>query len=124
MGSLPPLARAILLGCMVSASMGAHQDEPVHVPGNGVSIPRVVKEVKPQYTADAMRRRVQGAVVMQCIVSREGVPTNIIVTEPLDEELDKEAVKALAQWRFEPGQKDGAPVSVRIPVEMTFSVRK
>ena len=70
-------------------------------------MPRVVSDVKPRYTADAFRRRVNGSVFLECVVNREGVPTNVEVVTSLDEELDREALKALSQWRFEPGKKDG-----------------
>src|SRR5207249_1402923 len=38
-------------------------------PGNGVTIPRLLKDVKPQYTADAMRAKIQGSVVVECVVN-------------------------------------------------------
>jgi protein TonB len=37
--------------------------------------------------------------------------------------LDAEAVFAAKQWRFNPGMKDGAPVAVRVTIEMTFTLR-
>jgi TonB family protein len=48
-----------------------------------------------------------------------------VVVQSLDSEygLDDEAVKALKQWEFEPGTKDGAPVAVRVDVEMTFKLK-
>ena len=41
----------------------------------------------------------------------------------LDQELDDKAVAALKQWKFEPGQREGKPVAVRITVDMTFTLR-
>ena len=70
-------------------------------------MPRVVRDVKPQYTSDAFRHRVKGSVFLECIVNREGVPTKAEVVTSLDEELVREALKPLSQWRFEPGKKDG-----------------
>jgi len=37
-------------------------------PGNGVELPRPIREVRPQYTADAMRAKVQGTVLLECVV--------------------------------------------------------
>jgi periplasmic protein TonB len=110
---------------LVAFSLGpilAQQDDTIYKPGNGVSLPTLVTEVRPNYTADAMRRRVSGAVLLQCVVDREGVPTNIEVVQSLDESLDEVALKALRQWRFEPGKKDGKAVSVQIDVKMAFTM--
>ena len=38
--------------------------------------------------------------------------------------LDDESVKALKQWQFTPGQKDGVAVPVVVEVEMTFTIGK
>jgi TonB family protein len=37
--------------------------------------------------------------------------------------LDANAIKAMKQWQFEPGAKDGKPVAVRVAVEMTFTLK-
>ena len=60
---------------------------------------------------------------LQCVVDREGVPTNIEVVQSLDDDLDQAALKALQQWRFEPGKKDGN-VLVQIEVKMAFTMAK
>jgi TonB family protein len=90
---------------------------------DGVTLPKVVKDVKPYYTPEAMNERVQGEVQLRCVVTKAGVPTQIEVTQPLDERLDKQAVAALEQWRFDAGQKDGAPVAVRVAIKMTFTLK-
>ena len=116
------VAIAVVAGLLTPLLAGQQDDtDTVYKPGNGVVMPRVVSDVKPQYTADAFRRRVNGSVFLECVVNREGVPTNVEVVTSLDEELDREALKALSQWRFEPGRKDGKTVSVRIEVQMAFT---
>jgi protein TonB len=97
----------------------------VYTPGKGVKSPVLVHEVKPQYTKDAMARKVQGVVDMECVVQADGtVRDDVTVTQSLDADLDQQAVIALKQWRFRPGTKDGTPVDVRVNVEMTFTLRK
>ena len=68
------------------SSMSAQQDETIYRPGNGVSAPRLIRDVKHQYTAGAMRRRVNGAVLLRCVVDRNGVPTRVEIINALDEE--------------------------------------
>jgi TonB family protein len=98
------------------------QDETIYKTGNkGVSAPRLVKEVKPQYTADALRRGVSGAILLRCVIDLDGVPTRLEIVKALDGELDRASLETLKQWRFEPGQKDGKAVLVQIDVTIAFS---
>src|SRR5207237_444697 len=71
-------------------------------PGNGVTTPRVLKEVKPQYTSDAMRAKVQGSVWLECVVRPDGSVGDVKVIRSLDSTfgLDLEAMKAARPWKF------------------------
>ena len=104
----------------------AYAQEVVDGKAAGVTLPKVLSEVKPQYTPEAMRARIEGTVMMTTVVRTDGMPSDIEVTKSLDAEygLDTQAVTALAQWRFEPGLKDGKPVPVRVTVEMRFTLKK
>lgn len=119
--------KTILLGAAFALSlvtpMLGQQDDTVYTAGNGVSLPIVITDVRPLYTPDAMKRRVTGSVLLQCVVDRAGVPTNLEVIESLDEELDRASLNALKQWRFEPGKKDGKAVLVRVEVKMAFTLK-
>jgi len=94
-------------------------------PGNGVTTPVVVREVKPQYTSDAMRAKVQGSVLLECIVKPDGSVGDVKVARSLDPVfgLDLEAMKAARQWRFRPGMRQGEPVAVLVVIELTFTLR-
>jgi protein TonB len=93
--------------------------------GNGVLSPIVLFEKKPQYTAEAMRAKVQGTVWLECIVMPDGTVGNVEIVRSLDSSfgLDQEAVKAAKQWRFRPGTRQGQPVPVRVTIELTFTLR-
>lgn len=91
-------------------------------PGPGVTTPRVVHEVKPRYTVDAMTARLQGSVLLECVVAADGSVSDARVVRTLDPGLDTEAVTATRQWRFEPGTKDGTPVPVLVRLELTFTL--
>lgn len=95
-------------------------------PGSGVTLPRVVREVKPKYTRAAMQAKIEGTVWVSCVVTVDGDVSDVKVTKSLDTTygLDREAVDAASQWKFKPGQKDGKPVPVRITIELTFTLRK
>ena len=82
-------------------------------PGNGVMLPKPLREVKPQYTADAMRAKVQGTVLLECVVLPDGTVGKVEIVRSLDSAfgLDQEAIKAAKQWRFAPGTRFGEPVA-------------
>jgi periplasmic protein TonB len=95
-------------------------------PGNGVETPRLLKEVKPQYTAPAMRAKIQGEVLLECVVMPDGnVAPNIRILRSLDSTfgLDQEAIKAARQWRFAPGTRQGQPVPVLVTIQIAFTLR-
>ena len=97
----------------------------VYRPGNGVDTPRPIREIRPRYTAEAMRAKVQGAVLLEAIVLPDGSVGDVTVVRSLDRSfgLDDEAVKAAKQWRFIPGTRFGEPVAVLVTIELTFTLR-
>ena len=94
-------------------------------PGNGVSWPRLVQEVKPNYTADAMRAQVQGLVELDIVVLPDGSVGRVRIVRSLDSRfgLDEEAIKAVRRWRFDPGRRLGTAVATRVGVELSFHLR-
>jgi TonB family protein len=97
----------------------------VYRPGNGVTVPRLLHEEKPQYTSDAMRAKVQGTVLLECVVRPDGSITDVQVIRSLDPTfgLDQQAIAAAKKWRFAPGTRLGEPVPVLITIELTFTLR-
>jgi protein TonB len=97
----------------------------VYRPGNGVTLPRVLHEERPQYTSDAMRAKVQGTVLLECVVRPDGSVGDVQVIRSLDPTfgLDQQAVAAARKWRFAPGTRLGEAVPVLITIELTFTLR-
>ena len=95
-------------------------------PGIGVTLPRIVRQVTPQYTAEAMRAKIQGAVIVECVVNTDGMVSDVKVIRSLDATygLDEEAIKAAKQWVFTPGTRNGQPVPVMVSIELTFVIGK
>jgi TonB family protein len=62
---------------------------------------------------------------LAAVVLDDGKVGDVSVSQSLDSVhgLDEEAVKAMKQWEFKPGTKDGKPVAVRIHVQMRFALR-
>lgn len=92
-------------------------------PGSGIEPPQLLKEVRPLYTDEARRRAVQGDVVLEIVVRRDGSVGDVRVTRPLGSGLDQRAVAAVRQWRFSPARRQGTPVDVIVEVAVGFTLR-
>ena len=88
--------------------------------GAGVSAPSVTYRQDPEYTEEARKAKVAGAVMLGVVVDTEGNARNIQVVRSLDPGLDQKAIDAVSHWKFRPGQKDGQPVNVRATIEINF----
>jgi TonB family protein len=116
----------VLLALVLVAAASRSQNPPtVYKPGDGVSLPRVTRQVKADYTNEARDQRIEGTVVMDIVVLDDGSVGDVKITRSVDAVygLDANAIKAMKQWQFEPGKKDDKPVAVGVTVEMTFSLK-
>jgi TonB family protein len=101
--------------------LGVHRyDEP------GLTPPRLLHDVKPQYTSEAMRAGIEGAICLEAVVEVDGHVAAVHIARSLDavNGLDEHAVRALEQWRFTPGFRDGEAVPVLITVQNSFTLGK
>ena len=89
----------------------------------GITSPRLMREIKPDYSMESMRTRTQGLVRLEAIVLPDGSVGAIRILESLDLDLDQAAVAALRQWLFAPGLRNGDPVAVLVEVEMSFTLK-
>lgn len=92
--------------------------------GPNIELPKLVREVKPQYTPRAIQARIQGEVLMECVVKTDGRPADFKILRSLDPELDEAAIDAAKLWHFEPGRKGGTPVPVMVTIAMAFTLKK
>lgn len=90
--------------------------------GGEVSAPLLRVQVDPEYSEQARVQRLQGAVLLSIEVWPDGRAHNVRVVRGLGMGLDQRAVEAVGKWEFEPGFKDGEPVSVVCRVEVIFTL--
>jgi TonB family protein len=93
--------------------------------GAGMTAPVPVVTPHPEYTASAMRAKIQGTVRIRCVVRPDGACTDVSVVRSLDRTygLDDEAVRAIREWRFRPALRAGTAVATRVDFEMRFALR-
>jgi TonB family protein len=88
--------------------------------GGGVTAPVPIYRPEPDYSEEARRMKYQGTTILYVEVDTSGHATNMRVVRALGLGLDENAMEAVNQWRFKPGMKNGAPVTVAATVEVNF----
>lgn len=78
---------------------------------------------KIEYPEMAKKAGVQGRVIVEFIVNKEGQPENPRVARGIGGGCDKEALRVIKQAEFKPGQQDGEPVRVKYSLPLTFSLQ-
>jgi protein TonB len=92
-------------------------------PGSGVTPPRLLKEVRADYTDEARRANITGEVVLEIVVRRDGSVGDVRILQRLGSGLDQRAVNAVRQWRFAPATLKGTAVDVIVEVAVEFKLR-
>ena len=92
-------------------------------PGSGVEPPRLLREVKADYTDEARRSNIEGEVELEIVVRRDGSVGDVKIVRGLRGGLNERAVAAVRQWRFAPGRMKGVPVDVVVEVGVEFRLR-
>jgi protein TonB len=90
--------------------------------GSGVEPPVLKRQVRPDYTDHALSRKIQGTVLLEIIILKDGTVGPVRVTQSLDPGLDQKAIEAVRQFLFLPGKLRGEPVDVIAEIEVDFSL--
>lgn len=103
---------------------GSGDGDGVYRVGGGVSQPQILVQTTPSYTDDAIKAKVQGVVVLQAIIRKNGRADSLKVIRGLGFGLEESAIKEIAaNWRFKPGTRNGQPVDVLATIEVIFNLR-
>ena len=92
-------------------------------PGSGIQPPRLLREVKADYTEEARLRAISGEVVLEIVVRRDGSVGDAKILQGLGGGLNERALQAVRQWRFAAAQRQGVPVDVIVEVAVEFKLR-
>ena len=110
----PPTARP---KPVATSTMSA---EPLRV-SSDLQAAKILKKVIPQYPALARQARISGTVKLMGIIGKDGTVQRlqVISGHPL---LQKAALDAVSQWRYQPTVLDGEPVEVIAPIDVIFTL--
>jgi TonB family protein len=76
----------------------------------------------PKYPPDARAKKIQGAVVLDVIIGKDGAVENIRVQTTPDDSLAKSAVEAVRTWRYRPYLLNGDPIEVETTVNVVYNL--
>lgn len=96
--------------------------DPLQV-GGEVSAPIKLHAPRPHYTEEARRARIQGAVLVQAIIDREGNVRDVKLLKGLGAGLDESAMETVLGWKFKPAMRGGEPVPVYYNLTVMFSIQ-
>jgi TonB family protein len=114
-----------MLICLVALTIAVAAQEEILRPGNGVTLPQVVKQVTAQYTQEARDARIEGTAVVTAVVKADGTVGDVKIERSLDRTygLDQAALDATKQWVFKPATRDGKAVAVFVAIEHSFTLK-
>jgi TonB family protein len=82
--------------------------------------PRTLSKINPVYPEKARQSRAQGTVVLNLVVRTDGTATNVRAVSGPSDELNRAAIDAVTQWKFDPATYEGKPVDVEMTVQVNF----
>lgn len=93
--------------------------------GGNVQAAKVVKQVRPPYPQSAKDARIEGSVLLEGIIGRDG---SIVNLQPLNSQvhpdLMQSAMESVSQWRWEPTYLNGEPVEIITAITINFTLAK
>ncbi|HXI12538.1 MAG TPA: energy transducer TonB [Thermoanaerobaculia bacterium] len=110
------------LGGELGGQLGGTGDAPVRVGGN-VTAPTVINRVEPVYTEIARKARVEGIVILEAIIEKDGTVRDVRTLKALPMGLDAAAMDAVRRWKFKPGMLNGRPVPVIFNLTVNFRLQ-
>jgi len=108
----------------MAAGPGMMADAPklIHVKSD-VMQGNLIHQVRPVYPPDAKTARIEGTVVLQATIGKDGAIDHLVVKEG-PKELQHSAMDAVKQWRYKPYLLNGDPVEVETTINVTYSLAR
>jgi TonB family protein len=93
--------------------------------GGNVQAARLLRQQRPVYPADLQAAGVEGTVMLQAIILKDGSVGSIkLLRSAGNAELDDAAIAAVRQWRYQPTLLNGQPVEVVNTIDIAFQLEQ
>jgi len=121
-GGVPGGVASTVITEIARASPPVKVSPPVNLRvSSGVAAGMLVHQVKPQYPPLAVQARIQGTVVLQAVIGKDGTVRDLrlISGHPM---LAPAAIEAVKQWRYRPYLLNSEPVEVDTQINVNFTL--
>lgn len=99
----------------------ASSEDRVYEISDSIRPPIAAFQPVPSYTPEAREAKIEGIVILQMVIRKDGTVTDVKVVRGLGYGLDEAARDAIVnKWKFRPGTLNGRPVNVRAHAEVSF----
>ena len=88
--------------------------------GTEIAAPAPLRKVDPKYPPTAVAEHIEGEVILYAVIRNDGSVDSIQLVKGIDDQLDANAMHALAQWKFRPAERNGEPVNLEAIVHIPF----
>jgi TonB family protein len=95
-------------------------NNPAHLASTDLSGPAPLMKSDPKYPPTLINEHVEGEVVLYAVIRANGSVDSVELVRGLDQQLDANAMHALAQWKFRPASRQGTPVDLEAIVHIPF----
>jgi len=114
------------IGNIYSTTAPAQKQDDDETPVNFVpydDAPVVIGDIKPVYPEFAKRNKIQGTVILEVEVLKDGSIRDIRVRRGLAGGLDEAAIEAVRKVKFQPGKSSGQPVDCMVIIPVEFKIQ-
>jgi len=123
LGKIQETVNVAAEGVASPATAAMPAPKPVRV-GGSVAQSNLVTKVQPLYPKAAKAAGVQGTVLLEMVVSKEGEPLDLRVLDSPSDDLTQSALEAVRQWRYKPTLLNGEPVEIVTDVVVNYTLSK
>jgi TonB family protein len=117
------ITAAVIAPLAVFNLQGQESPTGVRVGGN-VQAAKIISQPKPMYPPEMKAQRLEETVVLDAVISKEGVPLSLSSQNGARPEFVKSAVDAVMQWRYEPTLLNGQAVEVETTITVNYTLRQ
>ena len=110
-------------GGVAGGVVGSEGTSEVFRLGGPATAPVIIDDIKPTYPRLALAARLEGVVILEALIGRDGNVRDVKVLRGMSMGLTEAAVAAVKKRRYRPGLLNGEPVEFALTVTVQFKVK-